>query len=95
MKDSREIITTKTTETTHELERPFEPPYAASGNGNYPMYRGATAQEGFQLLDYWRAIRKRLWLVLGIAVLITTLTAIYVARKPNVYEASSRVQVDL
>ncbi|HEX8371061.1 MAG TPA: polysaccharide biosynthesis tyrosine autokinase [Pyrinomonadaceae bacterium] len=95
MKDSREIITTKTTETTHELERPFEPPYAASGNGNYPMYRGASAQEGFQLLDYWRAIRKRLWLVLGIAVLITTLTAIYVARKPNVYEASSRVQVDL
>ncbi|HEX8733833.1 MAG TPA: polysaccharide biosynthesis tyrosine autokinase [Pyrinomonadaceae bacterium] len=94
MKDSREIITTKTTETTHELERPFEPPYAASGNGNYPMYRGATAQEGFQLLDYWRAIRKRLWLVLGIAVLMTTLTAIYVARKPNIYEATARVQVD-
>jgi capsular exopolysaccharide synthesis family protein len=96
MKETREIITTKTTEATHELERPFEPPYAVpSGNGHYPMYRGATAQEGFQLLDYWRAIRKRLWLVLGIAVLITTLTAIYVARKPNVYEASARVQVDL
>ena len=45
MKDSREIITTKTTETTHELERPFEPPYAVNGNGNYPMYRGATTQE--------------------------------------------------
>ncbi|HEX9962180.1 MAG TPA: polysaccharide biosynthesis tyrosine autokinase [Pyrinomonadaceae bacterium] len=95
MKESREIVTTKTTETTHELERPFEPPYAASGNGNYPMYRGATAQEGFQVLDYWRAIRKRLWLVIGIVVLITTLAAIYVARKPNVYEASARVQVDL
>lgn len=95
MKDSREIITTKTTETTHELERPFEPPYAASGNGNYPMYRGAVAQEGFQLLDYWRAIRKRLWLVLGIAVLITTLAAIYMARKPDVFEAKARVQVDL
>ena len=52
MKDSREIITTKTTETTHELERPFEPPYAVNGNGNYPMYRGAVTQEGFQLLDY-------------------------------------------
>ena len=94
MKDSRELITTKTTETTQEIERPFEPPYAANGNGNYPMYRGATTQEGFQLLDYWRAVRKRLWLVLGIAVLMTTLTAIYMARKPNVYEASARVQVD-
>jgi len=94
MKDSREIITTKTTETTHELERPFEPPYAANGNGNYPMYRGAVTQEGFQLLDYWRAVRKRLWLVLGIVVLMTTLAAIYMARKPDVFEASARVQVD-
>src|SRR5882672_2448901 len=47
------------------------------------------------LLDYWRAIRKRLWLVIGVAVLMTTLAMIYVARKPDIYEASSRVQVDL
>src|SRR3954470_14885807 len=47
------------------------------------------------LLDYWRAIRKRLWLVIGVAALITTLAMIYVARKPDIYEASSQVQVDL
>src|SRR4051812_6189395 len=47
------------------------------------------------LLDYWRAIRKRLWLVIGIAVLMTTLAAIYMARKPNIYEAHAEVQVDL
>jgi capsular exopolysaccharide synthesis family protein len=47
------------------------------------------------LLDYWRAIRKRLWLVIGVAVLMTTLAILYVARKPDIYEASSRVQVDL
>src|SRR3954469_12894108 len=47
------------------------------------------------LLDYWRAIRKRLWLVFGVAALITTLAMIYVARKPDIYEASSQVQVDL
>lgn len=47
------------------------------------------------LLDYWRAIRKRLWLVFGVAAAITALATIYVARKPDVYEASSRVQVDL
>src|SRR5258707_15311081 len=46
------------------------------------------------LLDYWRAIRKRLWLVIGVAALISTLATIYAARKPDVYEASSRVQVD-
>ncbi len=47
------------------------------------------------LLDYWRAIRKRLWLVIGVAILMTTLAVIYVARKPDIYEAASRVQVDL
>jgi len=57
------------------------------------------AADGFEgevhLLDYWRAIRKRLWLVIGVAAVITSLATIYVARKPDVYEASSRVQVDL
>ncbi|MEO7971388.1 MAG: exopolysaccharide transport family protein, partial [bacterium] len=48
-----------------------------------------------RLLDYWRAIRKRLWLVLSIMMLITTLAVVYVARKPDIYQASSRVQVDL
>jgi len=47
------------------------------------------------LLDYWRAVRKRLWLVLGVTALLTTLATIYVARKPDIYESWSRVQVDL
>ena len=65
-----------------------------------PPYRGygygpETSDGEVHLLDYWRAIRKRLWLVIGVAVLMTTLAIIYVARKPDIYEASSRVQVDL
>src|SRR5205809_3580770 len=47
------------------------------------------------LLDYWRAVRKRLWLVVGVAALITTMAVIYAARRPDVYEASSQVRVDL
>ena len=67
-----------------------------TGNGgSYPGYRDVYAQEGFQLVDYWRAIRKRLWLVIGIAVLMTTLAAIYMARKPDIYMAKAVVQVDL
>src|SRR5947209_3499196 len=69
------------------------------GSANYrgPVYGyGPESSEGeVHLLDYWRAIRKRLWLVLGVAALITALSTIYAARKPDVYEASSRVQVDL
>src|SRR2546423_10043258 len=90
MKETRGIIRTPVNEAA-DLE-PFDPQLAPAGR--YPVYR-ETAQEGFQLLDYWRAIRKRLWLVIGIAVLFTTLAAIYMARKPNIYQAHAQVQVDL
>lgn len=91
MKDSREIIQ-KRLETV-EIERPFEPPII-SATGGYGGYREIYATEGFQLIDYWRAIRKRLWLVAGISILATVLSAIYMARKPNIYQASAKVQVD-
>src|ERR1051326_2945156 len=76
-----------------EIDRRFDDPagYRSSVYG----YGGETGEAEVHLLDYWRAIRKRLWLVLGVAALITALSTIYVARKPDVYEASSRVQVDL
>ena len=78
-------------EDTRELERPDEPnSYRMSGYGY-----AADGEAEVNLLDYWRAVRKRLWMVIGVAALITTLASIYVARKPDVYEASSRVQVDL
>ena len=92
MKETREIIKNSTIEKV-ELEKPFEP--ALPTNGHYPQYRGVYAQERSQILDYWRAIRKRLWLVIGIAVLMTTLAAIYMARRPNIYQARAQVQVDL
>ena len=92
MKDSREIIQKQTVESV-EIERPFDTQFAAAGR--YPAYREIGTTEGFQLVEYWRAVRKRLWLVIGIAVLITTLTAIYMARKPDIFSATAVVQVDL
>src|SRR5436190_23258252 len=91
MKEPRGIIRTPVGEPA-EIE-PFDPQLAPAER--YGKYRDAAASEGFQLLDYWRAIRKRLWLVIGLAVLMTTLTAIYMARKPNIYKAAAVVQVDL
>jgi polysaccharide biosynthesis transport protein len=71
------------------MDRPIEPPQAY----NYGV--DPNAENEVHLLDYWRAIRKRLWLVVGIVALITMLAVVYVARKPDFYEAQSRVQVDL
>src|SRR5258707_8512622 len=76
---------------SRELDRPEESSYRSSGYG----YGAEGAESEVNLLDYWRAVRKRLWMVIGVTALITTLASIYVARKPDVYEASSRVQVDL
>lgn len=94
MKERSEIIQ-KTVSETVELERPFDAQIPVMNGGRYPDYRDVNSQEGFQLIDYWRAIRKRLWLVIGIAVLMTTLAAIYMAGKPNIYLAKAIIQVDL
>lgn len=69
-------------------------PTGASRQLNYG-YGTESAEGEVHLLDYWRAIRKRLWLVIGVTALLTTLATIYVARKPDIYESWSRVQVDL
>jgi capsular exopolysaccharide synthesis family protein len=92
MKESREIIQKKVESV--EIERPFET-QLASANSGYGAYRELNAPDGFQLADYWRAIRKRLWLVIGITVLLTTLAAIYMARKPDIFQANAVIQVDL
>src|SRR5207253_10465074 len=44
--------------------------------------------------DYWRSVRKHLWMVIGIVVLVSGVTAMYMARQPDVYESRSGVQVD-
>lgn len=67
---------------------PATGPYAGAG---YRM----ESDDSVRLMDYWRSIRKRLWLVIGIAVLITSLTAIYMSRKPDIFESHASVQVDL
>ena len=72
---------------------PFDKPIETPQSYNYGV--DPNADNEVHLLDYWRAIRKRLWLVLGIVALVTMLSVVYVARKPDFYEAQARVQVDL
>ena len=71
MKETREIAQRKIEPV--EIERPFEP-QTTNNNGTYGAYRDlGAADSGFQLMTYWRIIRKRFWLVVGISVLMTTL----------------------
>jgi len=78
-------------EERRDIDKRVEIPEPYRGYG----YGPGSGETDLHLLDYWRAIRKRLWLVIGVAALMTSLAMVYVARKPDIYEASSRVQVDL
>lgn len=88
MRKANELIAKSTQENT-EIDVRSQP---FISNNNY--YSGLRTGD-LKLLEYWNAIKKRLWLIIGIAILASTLTAIYVARKPNIYEAKARIQVDL
>jgi len=50
---------------------------------------------GIHLRDYWRAVRKHLGLIFVIVVAALAGSSIYMARKPDIYTAATRVQVDL
>jgi succinoglycan biosynthesis transport protein ExoP len=61
----------------------------------YPSHNIEAEDENIRLRDYWLAARKRVWLILSITLLITLLATIYMASKPDIYEAQARIQVDL
>lgn len=90
MKPSRQLI--KSDPDSAAIERSSD---AGNAPHSYSYGVDPNADSDVQLLDYWRAIRKRLWLVLSIMALITMLSVIFVARKPDIYQAGARVQVDL
>jgi succinoglycan biosynthesis transport protein ExoP len=87
MKPSRELVKQEPLAAALEKIEPAPQSY------NYGV--DPNADNEVHLLDYWRAIRKRLWMVIGVVALITMLAIVYVARKPDSYEAEARVQVNL
>src|SRR6187399_3316072 len=88
MKPSQELV--KRGAEPEALDRPFD---RVPLNYNYGV--DPNAETEVHLLDYWRAIRKRLWLIISIVLLVSMLTVVYVSRKPDIFEAKARVQVNL
>ena len=81
------VLKASALEQTNNRERYSSPPVVVYGDENSP--------EGeVHLRDYWRTIRKRLWLIVGVAVIISSIAAIRQARLPDRYTARARVQVD-
>jgi capsular exopolysaccharide synthesis family protein len=82
------VLKASTLDQPNNRERGYtSPPVVVYGEENLP--------EGeVHLRDYWRTIRKRLWLIIGVALIITSIAAIKQARLPDLYTARARVQVD-
>src|ERR1051325_5173125 len=81
---------------SQELDRPQAAP--APALAPYVGYAGYSEVEDADenhFREYLRAVRKHLWLVIGITLIFTAAAAVYVAQKPDIYTAQSRVQVDL
>ncbi|MDX2034609.1 MAG: polysaccharide biosynthesis tyrosine autokinase [Blastocatellia bacterium] len=62
---------------------------------DYVYGRGlAVDREETHLRDYWRIIRRRLWIPLSVMVVATTLATIYNLRLPSVYEGVTKIRID-
>lgn len=70
-------------------------PEAIESNENWHIERGYAEEDEVRLSDYWNAIHKRFWLIVAVVAGFTSVTALYMFRKANVYEATARVQIDL
>ncbi|HKP45430.1 MAG TPA: polysaccharide biosynthesis tyrosine autokinase [Pyrinomonadaceae bacterium] len=82
------ILKSSTPENTNGARNGYAtPPIVAYGEE-------ATAEGEMHLRDYWRTIRKRLWLIVGLALIVSTIAALRQAKQPDVYQARARVQVD-
>src|SRR2546429_9084813 len=62
---------------------------------NSNLQTGYVEEDGGRLSDYWYWIRKRIWLSVGTVLILTGLTAVYMLRLPNLYEARAQTQADL
>ena len=62
--------------------------------GTYGYGRGqASGVEQVHLRDYWRIIRRRLWIPISVVLIIVTLTTIYNLRLPSIYEGVTKIEI--
>ena len=77
------------------LVRPF--PSKAPGYPEIPAYsygyEYGEEEEGLHLRELWRTVKKRKWLILAIAVIITTLVTIEAYRTKSTYRASAFIEL--
>src|SRR5215468_1734345 len=57
----------------------------------YNYYNAPPPEEGFNVREIWRKVRKRKWLVLAVAVIATTIVTVESFRSKPLYQASAKI----
>ena len=57
----------------------------------YNYYNAAPSEEGFNVREIWRKVRKRKWLVLAVAFIATTIITVEAFRTRSTYQASAKI----
>src|SRR5581483_8613521 len=64
-----------------------------SDDYGYNNFAQGPQVEGLHMRELWRILRKRKWLVLALAGIITTLVTIEIHRTPSTYRATAQIEV--
>jgi capsular exopolysaccharide synthesis family protein len=75
------------------LLRPGYPRRAGYPEAYTYGYGDGKEEEGVQLRDLWRLVRKRKWLIIVIAVIVTSVVTIDVYRDKNIYQATATIEI--
>ena len=77
------------------LVRPVTTPRLSSLSDDYGYNNFTQDQqaEGLHMRELWRILRKRKWLVLALAGIITTLVTIEIHRTPSTYRATAQIEI--
>ena len=65
---------------------------AYEGGYEYGLEEGSKDAE-LIIRDLWRKVRKRKWLILSIALIVTTITTVEMYRRKSVYMASTMIEI--
>ena len=72
--------------TSNKLQRPLEQRYDEDYAKPYQRPR--------ELLDYLSVVLKRKWLILTLVLMCTTITGLYLAQQPPIYEATTVIRIE-
>ena len=82
-------------ENKNKLMAPTDTNVALDLRRDYHYGRGGPVEEEqIHLRDYWRIVRRRLWVPISAVFIVGTLTTIIMMRAPSIYEGRTTIQID-